>query len=181
MKFDVPKKLRSYIRSPEVSWGDGDVSGNESSELFLLALSGRGRGSLTDRDLYRRVSEQAPNCMPYFLEQLVPFPVLAIQAGDMSDWGAVVEARKVSQLTRSRFVLTKRYALRGIFGQGGLAVAGLGGDALMDLSLALQTLPLDDSWVQASLLPQDACAFQTTFIGPDEYLGLRSVQSRGQS
>lgn len=179
MKFDVPKKLRSYIRTPQVHFGDAATPFNENTELFLLALSGRRRDHLVDRDFYRRVAEQAPDCMPYFLEQLVPFPVLAIQAQDMSDWGAVVEARKVGQLTRSRFILTKRSAIRGIFGYGGSTVAGLGGDALMGLALALQTLPLDDSWVQASLLPQDACAFQTTFIGKDEYLGLKGLDARG--
>lgn len=178
MKFAVPKKLRSYIRTPQVNWGDRDDPVNERADLFLLALSGRRRGHLVGRDLYRRVSELAPNCMPYFLEQLVPFPVLAIQAAGMSDWGAVIEARKVSQLTRSRFVLLKRSAIRGIFGQGGSSVAGLGGDALLDLAWALQSLPLDDSWVQASLLPQDVCAFQTTFIGQDEYFGLKGIESR---
>jgi hypothetical protein len=181
MKLTVPKKLKSYVRSPQL-FGEGD--GNpvlDESDLFLLGLTKKGGGRLLDVELYDRVSGRAPECMPFFLELLVPFPVLAMPAAGLSDWGAVTEARRVADLIQSRFVLLKRPALRGVFGRGENAVAGLGGSAMLDLGMALRSLPADESWVQTSLIPSAACAFQTTFVGPHEFLGWKSIEQYQRS
>jgi len=175
MTFKIPSKLRGYVRGEVVDHDPSARLGYVEKDMYLGALVSA-HGPLVTADFYNAVGLMSVGWMPFFLEQLTPFPVLTVPAEELSDCEAVAGMVRIAESLEARFVLGKARVLRGTFGSPDHPTVGLGGVGLLDLTSAVLELPGPDSWVSTDLLPPSLNHFNASFVGGQEYLSWRAIE-----